>query len=224
LLPDPVIIQVELLAVPANQFTRHVLHALLLSRDISFPQIAEHLGLDEQVVIVFHQLHYSVRDRAADKAYIARLIYPEGRFQSLKTDGVEEMTIEERLLIAGYTHGAKEVLWLAGMGDDQNPPSTEQNLKNFEDALVNNALQLARTGSLNSSSAPGVERGKSILVAKRNVELVNDPARVGQPDISLGDAILLSMPKTKAGAERATAAADARLQEHEKFFRELAGR
>lgn len=166
------------------------------------------------------QLHFNYRDRTTEKAYAARLIYPEGRFQSLKTDGVEEMTIEARLLIAGYTHGAKEVLWLAGMGDDQYPPSTEQSLKNFEDALVTNALQLARTGALNSSSAPGVERGKSMLVAKRNGDPVKNLAPVGQSDISLSDAILLSMPRTKAGAERATAAANARMQEHEKFFRE----
>jgi len=219
LLPDPVLIQVEQLALPASEFTRHVLNALLASRDISFAQIAEHLGLDEQVILAYEQLHFNVRDRAADKTYISRLALPEGRFQSLRTDGVEEMTIEARLLVAGYTHGAQEVLWLAGMVD-QNPPSAERALKSFEDALVNNALQLARAGALNSKSAPGIAHGKSLLVARRDSESAKNPAPVGQSDISLSDAILLSMPRTKAGAERATAAADARMKEHEKFFRE----
>jgi len=223
-LPDPVMIQVEQLVVPANQFTRHVLHALLVSRDISCAQIAEHLGLDEQVVLAYEQLHFNYKERTADKAYIARLIYPEGRFQSFRTDGVEEMTSEARLLVAGYTHGAQEVLWLAGMGDDQNPPSVEQSLKEFEDALVTNALQLARAGALNATSAPGIAHGKSLLVSKRNVELVKNPALVGQPDISLGDAIILAMRrKTDEEAEQEIAAADARLNDHEHFFNSLGG-
>ncbi len=222
-IPDPIMIQVEQLTLAVNEFTRHVLNGLLVSKDISFAQIAEHLGLDVQAVIAYEQLHFNYRDRTSDKAYAARLIYPEGRFQSLKTDGFEAMTVEARLLIAGYTHGAKEVLWLAGLNHDENPPSTEQSLKNFEDALVTNAMQLARAGALNGTTAPGIAHVKSLLVAKRNSEQLKDLPRIGQPDISLGNAILLSMPRTKEGAERATAAANARAKGHAEFFAKLGG-
>ena len=222
-LPDPVMIQVEQLVVPANQFARHVLHALLVSRDISCSQIAELLALNEQVVQAYEQLHFNYRDRTADKAYAARLIYPEGRFQSLRTDGVEEMTIEARLLVAGSTHGAQEVLWLAGMVD-QTPPSVEQSLHEFEQRLVQNALHLTRTGGLNSKNAPGIVHGRSLLTAKRNNEPLKDVARAGLSDMSLGERVMQSLRrKTDQEAREEVAAADVRMRENEKYFRERAG-
>lgn len=191
-----------------------------MSRDCTYAQISAWMGLDEQTVGFWDQLKFNVRERLAEKAYIARLVFPQGRLQTFTAGGVDELPSATRLLIAGHTYGAQEVLSLAGINTNQTPPSVEQNLKEFEQSLVQNALQLARTGALNSTSAPGIAHGKSLLVAKRDSQSVNNPARVGQPDISIGDAILLSMPRTKAGAERATAAADARMQEHERFFRE----
>ena len=190
--PDCVMLAVEQLVSPVNEFTRHILNALLICRDCTYAQIAEHLGLDADTLRCYEQLHFDVRDHAGEAAYISRLVFPEGRFPTLATDGMEELPVAQRLLIAGYTHGAREVLWLAGMTIDQDPPSTERSLKEFESALLSNALQLARNGALNSKTAPGIGHAKTLLAAQRNN---NSSKQVSHalPDISIDRAILMSM-------------------------------
>jgi hypothetical protein len=224
--PDPVLLEVEQLALPSGRFKRQVLQALLVSSDCSYTQIAGWLDLGEPAVRLYELLYFNVRNRYAETAYVAGLIFPEGRLQLLKTDAVDSIPFEARLLMAGYLYGAPEVLWLAGMNTDQTPPSITQSLKEFEETLLQNAVKLARSGALNASSAPGIAHGKSLLVSKRNVEPLKDSARENHlPDISLGNAILLSMRrKTDKEAEEEIAAADALLEEHEKYFRERAGR
>ena len=219
--PDPVMLVVEQLMLPASEFNRRVLNALLVSRDCTFGQIASWLGLDEQVVIAYQQLHWNVGNQSA--AQIAQLVLPEGRFPTLRPDGMEEMTISQRLLVAAQLHGSREILWLAGISNDQTPPSLEQSLKEFEQSLVQNALQLARAGALNSKLAPGISHGKSLLSAKRNSEPVN-PAKAGLQDFSLGDGILLSMPRTKEEAELRQAAAYEQFKDCEKLFRDQASK
>ena len=71
----------------------------------------------------------------------------------------------------------------------------------------------------------GIEVGQIGRQKQQRTAGGDDSARVGQPDISLGNAILLSMRwKTAEEAEEEIAAADARFEEHEKYFRNLAGR
>ncbi len=221
--PHPVIVGVEQLVQPACESSRNILNALLVCRDIAYEKIAECLGLDEEVVCVYEQLHFNVRDRADDKTYIARLVFPDGRFGSLKPDGTEAMSVATRLLMAGHLSGADEVLWLAGLNTAQkSPPSAEQALKNFEGALLENAVQLARSGALNSKSAPGIAHGKSLLVAKRSREAANSPAPFDPTTdyMSVGKSILLSMPKSQAEADEEMAAAKARLQKKMAKLRE----
>jgi hypothetical protein len=223
LLPDPVMIQVEQLTLPASEFTRHVLNALLICRDSTNGQIAAWLGLAEPVIIAYETLFWNVKKKSAEQT--ARLVFPRGRFESLRTDGVEEMTIEARLLVAGCTHGAQEVLWLAGVGGDQNPPSVEEGIKAFEKNLVTNALQLARAGALNSKSAPGIAHGKSLLAARRDGEAGENPARVSLPDVSLDRAIYLSMGrKTDEESAHEKKDAHASLKQHLEFLCEQMGK
>ena len=214
--PDNIMLAVEQLTHAGYEFTRQVLNALLVSQDITFPQIAEQLDLNVDTVRCHEQLHFNVKDRGADAAYIARLVYPNGRFQSLRPDGVDELPIDQRLLMAGYTFGAREVLWLAGMTTDQNgPPSVEQSLKEFEQSLVQNALQLTRAGGLNNTVSPGIAHGKSVLISRRN-ESRNSPLPTSQTnDISLGAAILTSMPRSQVERDIKEAAAEQRLARHE---------
>ena len=209
---------VEQLTLPANEFARHVLNALLICRDCTYEQIAEHISLNVDAVRFYEELHWNVRDRTEEN-YIAGLVFPTGRFQMLKTDGMDVLPIAQRLLIAGYTHGAREVLWLAGINNDQNPPSVEQGLKDFEQNLVQNALQLARAGGLNAKHAPGINHGKSLLVSRRKSDSAKSE-RVSRalPDISIGQGILISLGE-KEEAE-ALAVAEARFQKTKSWLSE----
>jgi len=222
--PDPVLLEVEQLALPSGRFKRQVLQALLVSSDCSYTQIAGWLDLGEPVIKLYELLYFNIRNRYAETAYVAGLIFPEGRMQLLKTDAADSLPFEARLLMAGYLYGAPEVLWLAGINTDQTPPSVTQSLKEFEETLLQNAVKLARSGALNASSSPGIAHGKSLLAAKRNGDASNNPARENHmPDISLGDAIMLSMRrKTTEEVEQEQAAAMARMEEHEKYFKSLA--
>jgi len=168
-LPDQILLQVEQLVLLPNQFVRSVLHALLVCRDCTYAQIAEQLALCEHVIRVYEQLHWNMRARADEPAYLAQIVLPEGRLHLLKTDAVDDLPFETRLLIAAHHYGMEEVLWLAGLSTGQtDPPSVTQSLKDFEETLLQNAVKLARSGALNACSAPGIAHAKTLLVAKNN--------------------------------------------------------
>ena len=222
-IPDSIMTQVEQLVLPGSQSTRDILNALLVCQDATHAQIAGFLGLDVQVIQFYEKLHFNVRDRAADKTYMARLVYPQGRFDSLKTDGVNDLSTASRLLMAGHQFGAHEVLWLAGLNTAQTErPSVEQHLKEFVGALLQNAVQLARAGALNAKSAPGIAHAKTVLSAKRNDDsktpTSTDPFG---SSVSIGQSILLSMRHeiTEEDRERSWE----RLKEAEALLREDKG-
>ena len=217
LIPDTVMLAVEQFAQPVNEFVRDVLVALLICRDITCEEIAEHLSLNFDTVRCFEQLHFNVRDRVDEAAYIARLVFPQGRFQSLKTDGIDEMEIAQRLLVAAHQTGWKDVLWLAGLDKRQDPPSVEEELQTFEQAILQNAVQLARSSGLNSKVAPGISHAKSLLAASRNSP--KTPVNAYQFDHTLGSAVLKSLNLTGEEYARELEAADARLKEAQEFLR-----
>ncbi len=224
-LPDSVNLQVEQLSHPARRIERNVLQALLISRDCSYTQIANWLDLGEPAVKLYEILHWNVRHRSAEAAYIAGLVFPEGRVALLKTGAAESLPFEARLLIAGHLYGAKEVLWLAGINTaDAQPPSANQSRKDFEQTVLENAVQLARSGALNSKSAPGIAHAKTIIAAEQSRESAGNPATShNSNNISISDAILLSMGNTPEQAAKLAEEGSAFLAERLAEIRELEG-
>ena len=221
LLPDTVMLAVEGMGTSCHEFTRHVLLGLLVSQNCTHEEIAMHLGLDEPTVRFYEQLHWNVKDRATEAEYIGRLVFPAGRFQMLRPDGFDELPMAQRLLIAGYTHGANEVLFLAGMTTERTQPSVELGLKELESAILANALELTRAGALNAKNVPGINHGRALLTARRNSESAKSPPPSSQTsDISVGDAIRLTMRTTDEEAAAEREGCMARLANYEKILRE----
>jgi hypothetical protein len=182
---DQVMLRVEELTLLMSQFTREVLNALLVAKDATYAQIAERLSLKVEVAKMYEQLHFNVRDRLAEKAYIAGIVFPAGRMQMLKADAAVDLPLETQLLQAGLIHGAEQVLWLAGITPEQtDSPVAEKYLKDFEQELIANAIHLARGGHLNCKTAPGINHAKSLLTANRNA--VAPPRSQGDDEMGLG--------------------------------------
>ena len=117
---DGVINRAVALTLRANKNTRTQIEALLVADGVDCSFVARKLGLQEEVVKAFEKLFYNVLDRKKDHAFLADLLYPQGRMVEGMDDYLENVDLGTLLKRAGYTQGAKHVLYAAGL-DKVNP-------------------------------------------------------------------------------------------------------
>lgn len=115
--PDPLMEQVVALQTPGNKGIATQIKALLLTGTYGFNQIAEKMGIHPEVVVAYEKLCFNIVDRNEDHAFIANLVYPEGRLVEGKEDYLAQATLEELMLRAGYTHGVDHILYLSGLSN-----------------------------------------------------------------------------------------------------------
>ena len=186
-----------------NISTRDVLHALLICRDATLEQIAEWLTLSPEVVQLYEQLHFNVRDRADEKAYIARIVFPWGRVALLNPDVVANLSYASQLLQGGHRYGAQQVLVLSGLETEAELPSVVESCHELEQTIMANAVQLVRSGYQNSTKATGLNHAMSLMTAMRDggrQQMVEDDYKtgVGALNIGPGDAIMMTMNGIRA--------------------------
>jgi hypothetical protein len=186
--------RVEELLQPANQYHQSILNALLIVQDTTFEQIAEWLSLPVAVVKIYEQLCFNVRDRRQEQSYIAGIVFPGGRAKWMNVEVIDE---DLKLLQAGWIHGASEVLWLAGLDrEESQAPSAAQHQRELTNRLMTNAVEMARSGSLNLNTASGLGVMKTLLAAKPEAPsgMASDSeAGIGALNWGPGDAIMYTV-------------------------------
>lgn len=95
---------------------RGQIRAMLVSDGVDCDVVAGKLGLDNKVVQAYEKLFFNVLDRKQDHAYIANLIYPEGRLVEAFEDYLSKTDLDALMMRAGYNHGIGHVLYAAGLG------------------------------------------------------------------------------------------------------------
>jgi len=170
---DNVMTQAHALVHPANIGQRRILHALLICKDIEVKQIAEAMSLPEEVVSIYEQLWFNVRDRMDDKYYLSTLVFPQTRFEPAAEDAEQDRDYAQALLRAGFDYGAGEVLYMAGLAAIRKPiGSASKSSEEFEGILMDEAITQARRGGANAKSAPAIDRViRLVAAAKRAPEL-----------------------------------------------------
>ena len=118
---DPVIAGALSLNMDSQTNIRNNVRALLISDKVDHEFVAENLSLPLETVRAYEKLFFNVIDRKKDHAYIANLVFPEGRITEAFESYLENTGLSELLLRAGYVHGYRHVLYSAGLG--QNPYS-----------------------------------------------------------------------------------------------------
>lgn len=115
---DPVIQAALALTLPDNGTLAAQIKALLVTDDITTGFIASKLGINENTIKAFEKLFFNVLDRKQDHAFLASIVYPEGRLVESAEDYIERTGMSDILLRAGFTRGVDHILYAMGLQDN----------------------------------------------------------------------------------------------------------
>lgn len=155
----------------ANPGTAAKLNALIMAglgqpTDDHLQLVAEKTGFSKGAVEAYETLFFNVLDRAADRAYISQVVYPDTRVVELAEDYFDTTPAADLLLRAAYNHRDIDlVLRLAGMTAKacrQELAALSTQEKEVTDAIMGNALLMSKLGLLNQRST-GLTRATSLL-------------------------------------------------------------
>jgi hypothetical protein len=167
--PDSHVAQACALLEPPFRTQRHILEALLICRNIDLAGIAGWTGLPKEVVDYFQRFFFNVRDRFDDHSFIASIVFPATRYSTFSSDYHETTSDRQKLLQAGHRYGAAEIVFLAGLSRNRlNKTTLKSRTAKLQEALLENALDLVRSGYANHGNAPGLKNAMTLLVAEQN--------------------------------------------------------
>lgn len=115
---DSVIASALQLTLADNVMLANQIKALLVTEDITARYIADKLGMPEETIIAYEKLFFNVLDRKRDHAFLAQVIYPEGRLVEAAEDYIERTDVGEILLRAGFNNGAEHILYAMGLSNN----------------------------------------------------------------------------------------------------------
>lgn len=116
---DPVIEAAVSFELPQRSNLRNQIRALLVCDKVDCDFVASQLHLNRDAVIAYEKLFFNILDRKKDRAFIASVVYPEGRLTEAFESYIEKTGIGELMMRAGFIKGARHVLYAAGLG--KNP-------------------------------------------------------------------------------------------------------
>ena len=149
---------------PENTTTANLLKGLLISRDVTLENIGAFMKLPFEVVRLFHELFFNVRDRLDEPGFLAQLLNPDGVRINDEGDGEDLL-----LMRAGVRYGAREVIRLMRVKAETDTESAEELRQGFESDVLRGANACIRHGSTEDIDSPVVGLAKTLVVAeKRN--------------------------------------------------------
>lgn len=113
---DPVIAGAVAITSEGNKNLRNQIHALLVSEDVDHEFVSDRLSISLEVVKAYEKLFFNVLDRKADHAFIASVVYPDGRMVEAMEDYLETTGFGDLMMRAGLTNGKDFVLYAGGVG------------------------------------------------------------------------------------------------------------
>lgn len=206
---DPVIAAVYALTIPDNKVKADQLKALLVVDGMTNAHAAKETGLPKDVVDAYEKLFFNVQDRKEDHAFIASVVYPEGRMSEAREDYVDNTDYGTLLMRAGFTRGADSVLF--GMGVRSNPhdrASVAEIVQDLDKRFLADGLLYAEMGWANTKNhARPIRNAMASLVAGKaggedtsgDTMLMLSPSEALTPEIAR-----LADEKIKARARRAS--------------------
>lgn len=164
---DHVVSAVYSLTLPEYRQQADYLKALLVVDKMTNRHAAKLTGLSEDVVTAYEKLVYNIQDRKEDHAFVASVVYPEGRLVEARDDYVEDTDYGTILLRAGFTKGAATVLY--GMGLTANPymnDNVAEVAQSLDRRFLADGLVLADMGWANTKShARPIMNARASLIA-----------------------------------------------------------
>lgn len=94
---------------------RDYIRAMLVNKDGDHGVVSSNTGIRKEVIKAYEKLFFNVRDRLDDHAFLASVVYPEGRIVEAFEDYVDRSGIGLLILRAGYSKGITHVTYAAGL-------------------------------------------------------------------------------------------------------------
>jgi hypothetical protein len=177
---------VESLAAHHGQAYTRAIRALLLCRDLSLEQIANLTSIPLRVLKLYELLHFNVRDRLDEPAYISKLVYGEHtRFNEFDPEHCSRLNAEQLLYRAAVEKGSAEVLFMMGFTSTDPIGSTNADLSNLESESLKFARRLVDYGFLNSPKTPAFHTARHLVNASARKSLATGGVIQPMPGQSL---------------------------------------
>ncbi len=157
--------EVLALAGPQNTTMRNVLTGLLVSANVTLASIANFMKISLDAARIFDQLFFNARDRLDEPGYITQLLNPDGLRLNSGTDNEGLL-----LLRAGFRHGAREVIRLAGVKANGGRQSLDALREDFEREILEAAATRVRHGADQDVAAPVVACAKALVIADKRIQ------------------------------------------------------
>jgi hypothetical protein len=174
---DKSIIEALMLTSPEFAQKRAILDAMLISDQVTIPQIAEYLGLPVKSIEAYAELFFNVRDRWEETSYIAEVVYPDGRDAEMLPGYITNEATRNRLLRTGYNNGSADVLFFGGFKYDMVQSVSAKDISaKLEAYFLLYGYLMARNGFVNAANLPGaIQAAKSTLIAAKQGGETNVP-------------------------------------------------
>lgn len=186
---DPVIQAALALTLQDNGILAAQIKALLVTDDVTTGFIAKKLGIHEQTIKAFEKLFFNVLDRKADHAFLAQVVYPEGRLVESAEDYIERTGMSDILLRAGFTRGVDHILYAMGLQDNPYGKKDVHDIANTLDkTFLADGCMFAAMGWANQkhNARPILNARASMIAGKMGK---GDAEQEGLPTITPGDII-----------------------------------
>lgn len=161
-----------------NRNVKAVINALLICDNVNTDYVSKKTGIDHETIEVYEKLFFNILDRKHEDAFLANVVYPNGRLVEVYKDYASLVDADSLLLRSGYNNGPNDVLYLGGFKQGRGHLETvslEEAVTSLESIIMVNGYILARNGFLNQSSQsmPGMSSARNLIAASKQAGLDN---------------------------------------------------
>lgn len=190
---DPTIAAVLALTLNDNEMLANQIKALLITEDITTTYISDKLGIDEDTIIAFEKLFFNVLDRKQDHAFLAQVIYPEGRLVEAAEDYIERTGTGEILLRAGFNYGADHIFYAMGLSNNPyGKKDVHEIASQLDRTFLSDGCLFAAMGWANQKhNARPILNAKASMIAGKMGKGDSDSA--GLPTITPGEILMTEL-------------------------------
>lgn len=153
---------------PQRRQEKNILNALLVAKDFNLDQVVLSTGIAPSTIAMYEKLFFNVLDRRFEAAYLAAVVYPDGRMVEvmdnyLQGDGA---ILPKLLMRAARAGGSEDALYNAGMLAGLGSQSVRSNTTNLENSLMATGYMMARAG-LGGQEIRAVNTARQLLAAAK---------------------------------------------------------
>jgi len=179
---------------------REIIEAMLMDVNSTLEDISMLTGWGVPILDAYEHLFFNVRDRMADRLFLANVVYPGYKIEETFKGYLETTDFSRILMRAGYNNGIQDVAELAGIKSDMmHKLSSGDAPFKLEDTIMATGYIYARNGWLHSDKSELMRSSRMLLTAAKAGGVEDKET---DPFQSLSQAMLGEIRRAKGGEAR----------------------